>query len=131
MNRLTSCRAFLLDALTSASPIPVKAIGDTAATPARLYAEIRIDGPRSRPRIDSEFTVNILVIAIPKPETNAYQYIDTANHFSDVLSGMAVTVTNVGCLIQNGAIIVKDFEFVDLAKTIQQAAVTCKFVLEE
>lgn len=130
MNPLTLCRAHLFDTLEKQISIPVKAVGDTTAHPARVYCELRLNGPKTRPGIDNLFTLNILIIALPHADTNAYCYIDTANQIHDLVLGLAVSITGVGCLTQQGVVRVQDFEFVDTAKTIQQAVVTTDFILE-
>lgn len=130
MNRLTSCRAFLLNYLTNQSPVPVKIVGDTTLHPARLYAEIRITGPVTRPTIENRFTVIVLIISIPAAADNMYQYIDIANQFHDLLQNLSLSVPDVGCLTQDGRLKVEDFGFVDKAETIKQATVTCDITLE-
>ena len=130
MNQLTKCRASLFNFLTTISTVPVKIVGDTTLHPARLYAEIRINGPVTRPTIENRFTVNILVISLPAASANAYDYIDIANQFHDVLENLTLTVTGVGCLTQDGRLKVTDFGFVDKAETIKQATVTCDIILE-
>lgn len=130
MNSLTLCRAHLFDFLEKHITVPVKTIGDTTAHPARLYCELRLTGPKTRPGIDNLFTLNILIICLPEATTNVYQYIDLANQIHDLVLRLAVSVANVGCLTQQGAVRVQDFEFVDAAKTIQQAVVTTDLILE-
>ena len=130
MNSLTQCRAALLNFLKNASPVPVKATGDSTMHPARLYAEININGPITKPKISQRFKLNILVIAIPRPEDNVYSYIDIANQFHDILQALALTVPNVGCLSHDGDINVLDFGYVDKAETIKQATITCDIILE-
>lgn len=127
---LTSCRAALFKALSDFSPVPVKLVGDSSLHPARLYAEFRLNGPYTRIQVENRFTLNILILAIPTAETNAYQYIDIANQFHDHLETLAVIVTGVGCLRQDRLLKVEDYGYVDKAETIKQATVTCELILE-
>lgn len=130
MNNLTSCRAYLIEYIETRVPVPVKADGDTAAHPARQYIEIRVNGPETQPGIQSKFTLNVLVITLPASDSNAYVGIDLANQIHDLLQDANILVPDVGCLVQDGKLWVHDFGYVDLAKTIKQATVTCYFILE-
>lgn len=130
VSQLTKCRQELFTALTARSPVRVKLPTETNPHPARFYAEFRLTGPKTRPSIDSRFKLYVLVIGLPAPDTNAYHYVDIANQFHDILTDLAVTVSGIGCLRQDGAVIVEDFGYVDKTETIQQATVICELLLE-
>ena len=130
LNSLTKCRAYLTNALAEFSPVPVRDAGNLTAPPARLYVEVNINGPKTNPTIDAKFNLTLLVIAIPPPTDNFFQYVDIAHQFQRYLNGLFIIIPDVGCLMQDGTILVKDLGYVDRVETIRQAKVLCEFILE-
>jgi hypothetical protein len=144
LNLLTLCRANIIRTVDLAFTVPVRAVGDGTAHPAKLYMEVRVTGPRTI-NDRSVFNVNVLVICLADADTNAYGYIDLANQVHDLLKDISITIYEeqlVGtppiptavstgyCLVQAGKIEVFDLGFVDTTNNIQQAVVTCDLELE-
>jgi hypothetical protein len=131
LHRLSQCRAALNNYLKQAlAPTPALVTGEVPVHPHSQYVELRYNGPDTPETGDSQLRLNINVITIPSAGSNIYTYIDLAYQIHDILLALSISVAGVGCLVQNGSVVVADFEYVNPEKTIQQANVTCTFLLE-
>lgn len=131
LHRLSQCRAALNNYLKQTlAPVSVLVVGEIPTRPANQYVEVRYNGPDTPESGDSRFKLNVNVITIPTAGGNIYTYIDLAYRIHDILLALALTVTDIGCLVTDGTVTVNDFEYVNPEKTIQQANVTCTILLE-
>ena len=131
LHRLSQCRAALNNYLKQTlAPVPVLVAGEVPPRPASQYVEVRYNGPDTPESGDSRFRLNLNVITIPSAGGNIYTYIDLAYQIHDILLALSLAISDIGCLVTDGSVVVRDFEYVNPEKTIQQANVTCSILLE-